>query len=34
MRDFVFGPDDKTLITRDYHAVVVWDISGFIDRDQ
>jgi hypothetical protein len=34
MHDFVFGPDDKTLITRDYGAVVVWDISGFIDRDQ
>jgi WD40 repeat protein len=34
MIDFVFGPDGKTLITRDYHAVVVWDISGFRDEDR
>jgi WD40 repeat protein len=32
--NMVFGPDDKTLITCDYHALVIWDISGFINQDQ
>lgn len=31
MDNIVFGPDDKTLITCDHHALVIWDISGFID---
>ena len=26
-----FGPDDKTLITRDAKATVVWDISRYVD---
>ena len=27
-----FGPDDKTLITRDSKTTVVWDISRFVDQ--
>jgi WD40 repeat protein len=34
MDELVFGPDSKTLITRDYHAVVIWDISGFVRENK
>jgi len=32
--DIVFGPDDKTLITNDSHAVVIWDVSGFVNQKE
>jgi hypothetical protein len=28
----VFGPNDTTLISRDRHAVVVWDIQGLVAK--
>ena len=28
-----FGPDSKTLLTRDGHAVAVWDISTFVNSE-
>lgn len=31
IRFLAFGPDDKSLITRDAKATVVWDISRFVN---
>jgi WD40 repeat protein len=31
IRFLAFGPDDKTLITRDAKATVVWDISRYVE---
>jgi WD40 repeat protein len=34
MHALVFGPDGKTLISRDSHALVVWDISDLVKTPQ
>jgi WD40 repeat protein len=32
--EVVFGPNDATLISRDNHAVVVWDIHDLVAQDR
>jgi WD40 repeat protein len=34
VHELVFGPNDTTLISRDSHAVVVWDIHDLVARNR
>jgi hypothetical protein len=34
VHELVFGPNDTTLISRDFHAVGVWDIHDLVARDR